>query len=722
MGEIDAKQHNFLNSEVLEIREYEIKIAEKCSDRNSLVVIPTGLGKTIIAVLVAGNILKKVPLESKIICLAPTRPLINQHYETFLKFLTIPEDKFTVLTGKVSPKKRAELFHQNQIIFYTPQTLRNDLVKKKYSLKNTALIIFDEAHHTSGDYPYTMISDEYLDQNPDGIVLGLTASPGASKTKIALLCESLHIPLNNIHIRTRQDEDVKNYVKAMHIYKIGVNLTDLMKRIHLKLKDLLEERLQYLSEMDLINVKKGPFYNKIFRKDILRLNSHLTDKTNNHETNGIYTTLSINAQALILFHMLELLEQQGLDVLLTYIEKLFKESMKPNSSKASRVLVSDYRLGEIYQNLKSYSIKELFHPKYPILLKLLLDEFKNNPSARILIFIKLRESVKNIVLKLKETEIIKPIRFVGQATKSPKDKGLSQKKQIEILEQFKQGKYNTLVSTNIGEEGLDIAECDVVIFYDIVASEIRLIQRKGRTARHKEGKVIMLYTRETNDEKYLQIALAKLRKMNKNLKSSEQIEESFTSPIYPISQENNNEGPKESLIKKIHIPIREIHKKDVRKKQNQTKLQEFYGTNIEEESIIKEEDNKCYSVHVSKDFPMKFGLRKRLQQEGIDFKIVDSDLHMTLHNKALIQIYSPKNIDFENLLNEIHDFKKICSLPIIIFDFLDFFEEIEGEKRLLKREITNFASKNQLQIISIDNEEELFFIIKNIFQGINKIE
>ncbi|MFX1500386.1 MAG: DEAD/DEAH box helicase, partial [Promethearchaeota archaeon] len=169
-----------LNYHGLEIREYQMKIAEQCKNKNSLVVIPTGLGKTIIAVLVTSEILKAVPADSKIIILAPTRPLINQHYKIFTQFLNVSEENFAVLTGKTLPEKRAKIFSEHQILFYTPQTLRNDIVNKKYTLQNTALIIFDEAHHSSGDYPYTIISDEFAITNPDGIILGLTASPGAS--------------------------------------------------------------------------------------------------------------------------------------------------------------------------------------------------------------------------------------------------------------------------------------------------------------------------------------------------------------------------------------------------------------------------------------------------------------------------------------------------------------------------------------------------------------
>ena len=145
MGEIKediADNSSILNSNNLEVREYQLKIAEECITKNSLVVLPTGLGKTIIAVLVTSKILNIFPPNSKIIVLAPTRPLINQHYDTFLRFLKIPEEKFTILTGKILPEKRTDIFNDHQILFYTPQTLRNDLVNKKYDLKDTALIIF----------------------------------------------------------------------------------------------------------------------------------------------------------------------------------------------------------------------------------------------------------------------------------------------------------------------------------------------------------------------------------------------------------------------------------------------------------------------------------------------------------------------------------------------------------------------------------------------------
>ena len=685
MGEIRTNTNTELSkvrSQKLEAREYQTKIANECTDRNSLVVLPTGLGKTIIAVLVARKILERVPKNSKIIILAPTRPLIDQHRSTFLKFLDIPEEKLALLTGKTAPEKRVDVFTYNQLLFFTPQTLRNDLVSRRYTLKNTALIIFDEAHHASGDYPYTMIADELTDQNPDAIILALTASPGASKSKIVELCKNLHISLENIHIRTRKDEQVRKYVKPMDIYKIGVNLNANMSDIYKLVNLVLEERLQYLSRHNLIDKNGDNIHTKVIRKDLLRLNSELIrivsgtgDKT------GSYSALSINAQGLILFHVLELIEQQGLDVLLDYLEKLNKKAKKRNSSKASRILAADNRIRRIYLELKKaqqFSPDNLIHPKYHVLVKVLLDELHKNSGARVLVFVKLRNSVKNIVNKLKDIKTIRPARFVGQATKSQDDKGLSQKRQIEILKEFKQGIYNVLVSTNVGEEGLDIAECDMVIFYDVVASEIRLIQRKGRTARHREGKVVILYCKDTHDEIYLRIALSKLKRMNTTLKNPEQLQEA--------SFESDNLTSN---------------------KQHQTRLQQFFGSEEMLEDIMP--------VKISKLVPMKFGLRKSLVRENISYEITDSDLHIVIYNKVLIQILNPTEVDSSTFLSEIQELNQICSLLIVIFDFIDYTNS--EKSRRLKKKIQELGKLHRLQFIPIDNEEELSFIVKSILEN-----
>lgn len=695
----NLKPHSYLNQELIQQREYQLNIAKQCVGKNSLVVLPTGLGKTLIAVYVAAKTLELYPNDSKVIVLAPTRPLINQHYDSFKSFLTIPEEQFIVLTGKTSPNQRKDLFKNKRLLFYTPQTLRNDIVSKRYSLKSVCLIVFDEAHHSSGDYPYPMISEEYIEQNPDGNILGLTASPGASKGKIKELCKTLHIDPKNIYTRTRKDEDVKEYLQPLNLSKIGVNLTELMRNAYLAIQQLLEERLQYLSQYGFLEIKEKNLFDHIIRKDLLRLNSELVKLVNgNGDKTGVYTALSINAQALILFHMIELIEQQGLDVLFSYLKKLKTDARKKTSSKAVKILASDHHLNQILIELLKYndlSPEQLIHPKYLVLESLLLEELARNPSSRILVFVKLRDSIKNIVSKLKilNNNLLKPSRFVGQSTKSKDDKGLSQKKQLEILNRFKQGEINVLISSNVGEEGLDIAECDLVIFYDVVASEIRFIQRRGRTGRHREGKVIILYCKNTHDEIYMNIVLSKLKRMNMNLKSKSQSS---------ISNKSDNLLNSTETLPSISKTKRE-----------RSNLDFFLNNSTKNSSSSK------YEVKLSKTLPSRFGLRKRLQNDSITVEIIASEYHIILFDKVLIQIVPPLLIKkdtkttFTSWLSTLTAKFQLC---IVVFDFIEFKEHFLGEERLLKASIIQFSKQHNLKMVSIDHSEELYFIIKNIYE------
>ncbi len=494
----------------------------------------------------------------------------------------------------------------------------------------------------------------------------------------------------------------------MNVYKIGVNLPELMEEAYLAVQSLLEERLKYLSQLGFLSVKADRLYTKVIRKDLLKLNAELVrlvqgdgDKT------GVYSALSVNAQGLILFHMIELIEQQGLDVLLIYLTKVKQDARKKNSSKAVKILASDYRINQIFIELKKnedYNPEKLVHPKFYLLEKLLVQEFENNPPSRVLVFVKLRDSVKNITNKLKSRPdgLIKPARFVGQSTKSKDDKGLSQKMQLEILAQFKQGHYNVLVSTNVGEEGLDIAECDLVIFYDVVASEIRFIQRKGRTARHRKGKVIILYCKDTHDEIYMHIALNKLKKMNFNLKSGKQLKTSYTSPQIPVET-----IPDVRLI--TEVPLEEVKK--ITSNQKQGNLQSYF----QKAPSAKKEKALTAEIKISRSFSVKFGIRKKLQRDQIPFAIVKSIVHLNLFDRVIIQIIEPHQFEGDLLLKKITLLSKKYHLIVSIFDFVDFKQEFQEEERLLKQKINTWGKQKDLQAISIDNPEELYFIVKNIY-------
>ena len=71
---------------------------------------------------------------------------------------------------------------------------------------------------------------------------------------------------------------------------------------------------------------------------------------------------------------------------------------------------------------------------------------------------------------------------------------MQQAEQIEVIEHFRTGRFNTLIATSIGEEGLDIGDVDLIICFDSHGSSTRLVQRMGRTGRKRNGRVMMLLT------------------------------------------------------------------------------------------------------------------------------------------------------------------------------------------------------------------------------------
>jgi ERCC4-related helicase len=171
-------------------RTYQQTIFATAIKHNTLVVLPTGLGKTLIAKMLAKYRLEKFP-DSKVLFLTPTKPLATQHMDTFLD--TFFESELFLAMGTITPDKRKEAYVSAKIIFATPQTIENDIINKRISLDNVSLIIFDEAHRATGDYSYGFIAKQYDMHGKDKRVLALTASPGTDKEEITKICSNLNI-------------------------------------------------------------------------------------------------------------------------------------------------------------------------------------------------------------------------------------------------------------------------------------------------------------------------------------------------------------------------------------------------------------------------------------------------------------------------------------------------------------------------------------------------
>jgi len=173
-------------------RIYQQKILETCIKKNCLVVLPTGLGKTLIALMLTIHRMKEFPGE-KVLFLAPTKPLAQQHLNFFEKNLPELFGDMQLFTGLVKPEQRKKIWQTADIIFSTPQCVANDLEKKLYDLKEVCLLIEDEAHRCIKSYDYNYIAQKYKKESNNPRILGLTASPGSEAQKIKEICRNLSI-------------------------------------------------------------------------------------------------------------------------------------------------------------------------------------------------------------------------------------------------------------------------------------------------------------------------------------------------------------------------------------------------------------------------------------------------------------------------------------------------------------------------------------------------
>jgi len=478
-------------------REYQKNIAETASRKSTLVVLPTGMGKTLVAILVAIKRLEEFP-ESKILITAPTRPLNAQHKRSFEKFTDLDENEVVLITGKIKPNERSELYKKFKMIVATPQTIENDLKNGGIDLSNFSLIVFDEAHRCIKDYAYTFVAKEYRKQSKHPLILGLTASPGGSFERINEIKKNLFIEA--VEIRTEADKDVERYVKPVAKEWIEIELPEEFKMIKGLLEQILKDSTYWLKEHHFTSSYKPS------KSQLLLLQEKIGSKYRRGAKNySLFWAIMKCVEAVKLDHALELLETQDISSLYDYLKRL-EQSKKRTDQK----IIKDPRTGEIMKLTEELYKKDVKHPKLEKLIFIIKDVLRQNSDSKIIVFANYRATVDKINEILKNNEIKSEI-LIGQATK--RGKGLTQEKQIEVLKRFAAGEFNVLVGTSITEEGLDVPAVDYAIFYEPVASEIRSIQRRGRVGRQTAGKVVFLITKKTRDEAYYWSAFHREKKM-----------------------------------------------------------------------------------------------------------------------------------------------------------------------------------------------------------------
>ncbi len=569
-------QHPLIKAEKIESRLYQqVLAADVLKKGNTMIVAPTALGKTIVAALVAAERLKTFE-DSKVLVLAPSKPLVVQHEESFREFL---KTSVSSLTGAIKPEERIKRWSESQIICATPQTIESDIISGRYSLEDVSLMVFDECHRGVGSYSYVYLASKYMKDGKNTLILGLTASPGWDKEKIQGVCQNLFI--EKVVIKKEEDSDVEPYFNPVEVKWVKIELSPELKDIKTHLENALKARLNTLKKIGII---RSSSISSVSKKDILAAKGKVQNRIGRsiHPPKKCFISVSLLTAVINILHSLELLETQGTTTLEKYFQRLVNKK-----TKAAKSLVNDAEF-QMAMGLTEKAYKNgIDHPKLKKLVKILKKELKK-PESRIIIFTQFRDSVENIFQHCM-AEDINAVKFFGQAPRE-NEKGLTQKKQKEIIKAFKNGEYDVLISTSVAEEGIDIPAVDLVILYEPVPSEIRMIQRRGRTGRKNRGRMFILITKGTRDESYYWSSINKEKQMKKQLSTNygQDLNDFKVVGISGNEKKNEGNGRNETIKPIVYADSREMSSRVLRELERYDVKLEVKGLAVGDYQVSKD--------------------------------------------------------------------------------------------------------------------------------------
>ncbi|GMF13393.1 unnamed protein product [Phytophthora lilii] len=493
------------------VRDYQLTIAEKALYHNTLVSLPTGLGKTLVAAVVMYNFYRWFPT-GKIVFMAPTKPLVAQQIKACHEIMGIPLSDTAELQGNVPPTMRRVLWNSRRVFFCTPQSLQNDLRRGVCAAEKFVCIVVDEAHRATGNYAYCCVVQEIEAKTHFFRVLALSATPGAKFDVIQDVVTNLRI--SHIESRSADDPDVKKYTHARQEEVIVCRLGAQIMEVKAQLLKCFTPIVQRLLRGNIIQYGDPE---KLSSWYILQAREKFRKSPNYSSNRSAESDLALLVS---LLHAKSLLTGHGLSSFRDQIMNWMEERKKGKMSWSKREMLQSPEFQSLELSLAvsegaSSSTQTASHPKLVKLREVLLEHFERHAagesSTRAIVFTQYRASVSEIVTLLRPlAPLINVQPFIGQGAsgKSKENKGQTQKVQQEIVRRFRLGEFNVLVATCIAEEGLDIGEVDLIVSFDALTSPVRMIQRMGRTGRKRVGRVIILVTEGDEQKKLARSASA----------------------------------------------------------------------------------------------------------------------------------------------------------------------------------------------------------------------
>ncbi|KAJ9167176.1 hypothetical protein P3X46_021846 [Hevea brasiliensis] len=490
------------------LREYQLAITKTALFSNTLVALPTGLGKTLIAAVVMYNYFRWFP-DGKIVFAAPSRPLVMQQIEACHNIVGIPQEWTIDMTGQLSPTKRACFWKTKRVFFVTPQVLEKDIQAGTCLVKYLVCLVIDEAHRALGNYSYCVAVRELMTVPLQLRILALTATPGSKQQAIQNIISNLHI--STLEYRDENDPDVSPYVHNRKIELLEVALGKDAVDIN---KQLLEVIRPYAARLSAVGLLQNRDYKTFSPPDLLNSRDKFRRAPPPELPQGKYGEIEAYFGGLItLYHICKLLSSHGIRPAYEMLEEKLKQG------PFARLMTKNEDIRKVKLSMQQSLSHGAPSPKLSKMLEVLVDHFKTNDpqNSRVIIFSNFRGSVRDIMDALSNIgDLVKATEFIGQSTGKAL-KGQSQKVQQAVLEKFRAGKYNVIVATSIGEEGLDIMEVDLVICFDANVSPLRMIQRMGRTGRKHDGRVLLVLACEGSELKGYMRKQANSRAIRKHM-------------------------------------------------------------------------------------------------------------------------------------------------------------------------------------------------------------
>ena len=493
------------------VRDYQYSIVAKGLYHNMLVALPTGLGKTFIAATIMLNWFRWT-IDAQIVFVAPTKPLVSQQVKACFEIAGIPRSATCMLTGSIAPGLRSEEWNSKRVFFMTPQTIVNDLKTGICDPKRLVLFVVDEAHRAMGNYAYVEVVRFVRRFNSSFRVLALTATPGSSIETVQEVIDGLGI--SKVEIRTEESIDIRQYVHSRKIETILFDNSEEMVMVMELFSKALQPLVDMLAGMNAYwsrdPMSLTPYGCNQARR---RWMSDAGKRASGAEVGMVNRIFFLLAS---LSHATDLLKFHGIGPfyhkVLAFRNEIHADGKKGtkyarqiNESEAFRTVMSRVQL---WINTADF----IGHPKLEFLQSVVMNHFldagegrgASDPSGtRIMVFTHYRDSAEEIARILKRSDpMVRAHVFVGQAN-SKNSEGMDQKKQLDMIQKFKNGIYNTLIATSIGEEGLDIGEVDLIVCYDASASPIRMLQRMGRTGRKRAGNIVVTLMKGKEENNFI---------------------------------------------------------------------------------------------------------------------------------------------------------------------------------------------------------------------------